>query len=241
MATTKQYSEADLQEIINTRYNQEAGAPDDDEDSSLRRSLLNQFIQDWSRETGVIWEALRTNTGALNTGATLVLSTGVTAYDAPDEFEKLAGKVYLYDASGNLKYRVPVVKASESGDYRGRQQLRAFVTGNPKDGYQINFTKVTSEMNGWTMVYDFQRTATLFTDADQYTEVPDPFFLAFMTLAELHRPSRVALATQYENDARRRMESMILDNLMPTPGEAFELNQGWSYLDTTQSRSFFDA
>lgn len=241
MATTRVYTEADLQKIINTRYNQESTPPDsDDEDYLLRRELLNQFIQDWQNETGVIWEALRTNTDLVSTGATLTITSPTTSYAAPTEFCKLGGKVYLYGTDGLLKRRVSIIKAIDAGDYRGRNLLRAYVTGNPKVGFKINFTSVNSDMTGWTMKYDYQTYATIFSTAADVTEVPDPLYLAFSVLSELHRPSRVALATEYENDARRRMETMILDNLMNTPGEANELNQGWSYLDNS-TRSFFDA
>jgi len=207
-------TESDLQDAIHTLYETDATTPaSTDDDYIIRRRLINVAINRWENNMGTIWNELWTNTSVVSTGATLTIATDDTTYNAPTSFLFPGGFVKIMDGT-NIHQTIPVIKPEEAQIYTTTQA--AYFTGNPKDGYVLNLTqKPQSNINGFTLKYDYYKRAEAMDATTDIPEMADPYYIVYAVVSELHKgDNNITLYQAALQEAEERLRQMVMKNTM---------------------------
>jgi len=207
-------TESDLQDAIHTLYETDATTPaSTDDDYIIRRRLINVAINRWENNMGTIWNELWTNTSVVSTGATLTIATDDTTYNAPTSFLFPGGFVKIMDGT-NTHQTIPVIKPEEAQIYTTTQA--AYFTGNPKDGYVLNLTqKPQSNINGFTLKYDYYKRAEAMDATTDIPEMADPYYIVYAVVSELHKgDNNITLYQAALQEAEERLRQMVMKNTM---------------------------
>lgn len=207
-------TESDLQDSIHTLYEADATTPaSTDDDYIIRRRLINVAINRWENNMGTLWNELWTNTSIVSTGATLTIATDDTTYNAPTSFLFPGGYVLIMD--GTTEYsRIPVIKPEEAQIYKDVQA--AYFTGSPSTGYVLNLTqKPQSNINGFTLKYDYYKRAEAMDATTDIPEMSDPYYIVYSVVAELHKgDNNITLYQASLQEAEERLRQMVMKNTM---------------------------
>jgi len=203
---------SDAISYINSLYEQDSTAPSSgDESYTLWTALINIAVGLWENEEGVLWRELYTTLADASDGdKTITASTW--DYDCPSDFNFVVGKVRLVSPSGVSSY-YEVIPSSDVSLYDDNSDRWCYFTGNASDGYKIHFNPDLTLTTGYTIAYEYYKTATKMTTGADTFEMADPMFAVFYTLGELKKDegdtTAMGIATQ-------KLEAMRVKNMMPS-------------------------
>lgn len=207
-------TESDLQDAIHTLYENDPNTPaSTDDDYILRRRLINIAINRWENNMGTLWNELWTNTSVVSTGATLTIATNDTTYNAPTSFLFPGGYVRIMDGT-DIHQTIPVIKPEEAQTYTSTQA--AYFTGSPSAGYTLNLTqKPGSDINGFTLKYDYYKRAEAMDATTDIPEMADPYYIVYAAVSELHKgDNNLALYQATLAEAEERLKQMVVKNTL---------------------------
>lgn len=206
----------DLFEAYYTQYRNEATIPSDsssspDDEYTIFVRLANEAINRWANYEGTYWKELFTT--LVEAGESQTISTGVTDYDAPDDFKEAGGFVKVLDSNNNV-VRTYAIKEPQEVQFLTDNSQYAFFTGSPADGYTLHLNPAPdSAVNGMTMDYVYYKTPTEFsTGGTEISEMSQPYFIVHRALANRFRGSRNPFYDDALRDAEDVLKTMQLDN-----------------------------
>lgn len=193
-----------------TQYRADSDVPASTEDEyTIALRLANEAINHWATYDGTYWRELFT-TFQTEEGGTI--ATGVTQYDAPDNFKEAGGSIRVLDANDKVIQRYPIIDPHEA-QFLGDNATYAYFSGNPADGYLLNINPApTSTLNGMNYDYDFYKTPTDFTTGSDVTEMANPYFIVHRMLANRFRASRNPYYEDALRDSENALSKMRIDN-----------------------------
>lgn len=193
-----------------TQYRADSDVPaSTDPEYIVAMRLANEAINHWKTYDGTYWRELFVNF-RVEEGATI--STGVTQYDAPDDFQEAGGNIKVLDSSNKTVQTYQIVDPQEA-QFLGDNATYAYFTGNPADGYVLNLNPAPpSSLNGLAIDYVYYKTATEFSSGSDVTEMANPYFIVHRMLANRFRASRNPYYTDALRDAENALSKMKMDN-----------------------------
>lgn len=214
-----------LQLRIHTKYDTtDVVAPDEGSDDwDLRTELANDAIEVWEQEGTEAggWAELYTTLEEENdeddTIATDAMRTwvnGTTSYDAPTNFQRLTGFVFVTDTDG-VQHTHEYVRPEKVQRFlaTGDDRRYAYVTGNKKSGHKIHIMGA-DYASGAIIDYPYYKDATPLVDADDVIEMSKPRFVFLQVLSDLFAEDDPDRSAQYANEAIAVMSTMKLQNIM---------------------------
>lgn len=199
-----------------TQYRNEATIPDDsasnpDDEFVIFVRLANEAINRWANYESTYWKELFTT--LVEAGESQTISTGVTDYDAPDDFKEAGGFVKILDSNNNV-VRTYAIKEPQEVQFLTDNSQYAFFTGDPSQGYTLHLNPAPdSAINGMTMDYVYYRTPTEFTTTGNETsEMSQPYFIVHRALANRFRGSRNPFYDDALRDAEDVLKTMQMSN-----------------------------
>lgn len=210
-------TEQSIQDQIHTLYENDPDTPaTTDDDYLIRRNLINVAINRWENDMGYLWNELWTNTTIYNTGAVLTIVAGTATYATPDNFRFPGGYVSIYNGTDLVK-KLRVVKPEEAQKFDSETEY-AYFRGDTANGHTLVLNPApTSDMNGYTIRYDYYKRATAMADADDTPEMSDPYFIVWNVVAELNKAdNNIALYEAALGEAETRLKQMeVLNTMQP--------------------------
>lgn len=193
-------------------YRNEATTPaSTDDEWTVAMRLANEALSRWEHYDHTYWRELFTTLTL--SGETTTLSTGVSEYDAPDDFREAGGFVKVYNSTGSKMGSYRILEP-EQVQFQGEDATYAYFTGDPNNGYTLHLNPaVTTTFNGYTIDYPYYKKATTFTAAGDTSEIPDPYFLVHRMLSNRFRGSRNPYAADAKKDAEDALKTMQLANI----------------------------
>lgn len=210
-------TESDLQDQIHTLYENDSSTPaSTDADYTIRRNLINTAINRWENDMGYLWNELWTNTTLYSTGAVLTITSGTATYATPDNFRFPGGYVRIYNGTDLVK-KLRVVKPEEAQKFSATTDY-AYFRGDPGNGYTLVLNPAPgTDLNGYTITYDFYKRATAMSDTTDTPEMSDPYYIVWSVVAELNKAdNNIALYESALNEAETRLKQMeVLNTMQP--------------------------
>lgn len=210
-------------------YRAEAIVPTStDDEYTIGISLANEAISRWETYDNTLWKELFTTLQTSGDGSSTV-ATGVTDYDAPDDFKWAGGSVKVKDSNGNTQRIYNLIEPQEV-QFNSDAAHFAYFTGNPADGYVLHLNPdPDSSISGMSIDYTYYRAATLLATGDDTTEMPNPYFIVHRMLGNRFRASR----NPYFNSAIRDAEEVL--KIMKMANDSGNWAKPWSVLDRSNS------
>lgn len=204
----------DLDEIVEVVYTSVENDTDtpafaDDEYQIIRR-FANRAIRTWANEKEIQWNELwvtETSGGTINAGnKTYSIST--------DEFRALGGFITL--VNGTQFKKIPVVKATEAQLSSGQDKYAVYLTGNRKDGFELNllWTPVADDgITGSTIQYDYFKYPSTLEKGSDVPDMSEPEYIVAYCNAKLFNLKRDANSYSAElAEAQNHLLNMRLAN-----------------------------
>lgn len=198
-------------QLYYTLYRAEKTVPiSTDDEYVLAMRFANEAIARWSHYDGTYWKELFTTVVAEGEGT--VISTGVTDYDAPENFREAGGFIKILDANGNTIRNYPIIEPQDA-QFRGDQSPYAFFTGDPGNGATLHLNpSPDAALNGLRINYVYYKKPTEFTAGGDETECPNTEYICHRMLAMRYRASRNPYYQDAMNDAEDALKTMQMDN-----------------------------
>lgn len=174
------------------------------------RIICNAAIKKWEMFDNTVWRELWTTLDDAADGDKTI-TAGTYDYDCPTNFAKPSSWVRLTDSNDSTTI-YKVVSPEELSRYTDSKDSFCYFTGNPKDGYDLHFNPNLTLTTGDTIHYEYYKVATLFTASNSTTEVPDPYYLVYYTLARLLKNDGEDYSEE-ANQWRELLENMRVTNM----------------------------
>ena len=225
-------TENDIIDIIYSLYETDTdGWGTGDDEYLAARKYCNVAISRWEKYDNTVWRELWTKLSDASDGDTS-LTAGTYAYDCPSDFIRSSSWV----RTGDTPTFWQVIDPSELADHDLSNDTSNFCyfTGNPADGYDLNFNPNVTLTTGDTIYYEYYKTASLFSATTSTTEMSDPYFIIYYVLARFLKND----GEDYEEEANQAddlLENMRVMNMsgfahIPNPiQEAISGNSGFGY------------
>jgi hypothetical protein len=153
------------------------------EDYIVRTSLLEEAINVWAGEDGILWNELWTTLAdAADGDKTVVAST--LDYDCPTDFTFLGSWVRTTNADGGHTY-YQVVAPHIAQAYLNQPVKMCYVTGNTSAGFVLHFIQQPTE--GETINYPYYKTPSIPSGSTDVIEMSDPWFCIYYALSTLQQ------------------------------------------------------
>lgn len=197
--------------LFYTLYRAEATVPvSTDDEYAIALRFANEAVARWSNYDGTYWKELFTTLVAEGEGT--VLSTGVTTYDAPENFREAGGFIKVLDANGNSVRNYPIIDPQEA-QFRTDATHYAYFTGDPGNGVTLNINpSPDAAINGLRLDYVYYKKPTEFASGGDVTECPNVEYIVHRMLAMRYRASRNPYYQDAMNDAEDALKIMQMDN-----------------------------
>lgn len=175
---------AEFQTNLHRKYQGDNSTPAaGTEDYIVRTSLLEEAINVWSGEDGILWNELWTTlTDASDGDKTVVAST--LDYDCPTDFTFAGSWVRTTNSDGGHTY-FQVVSPHTAENYLGETVNMCYFTGNSSTGYDLHF--VHQPTAGETINYPYYKTPSIPSSASDIIEMTDPWFCIYYALSTLQQ------------------------------------------------------
>jgi len=201
----------EFQNIVHKLYLGNTDTPDTNTDSwDLRAGILETAINMWENEEGVEWDELWVLLSDAADGDKT--TDGSSIFDAPSDFKRPGGFLYLTDSAGQKTWYV-YKKTSEIQ----LQQIQSgstkyfWVTGNKKVGFKINLSDTPT--SGQTIEYPYYKDAFIPTSTTDIIEMGDPYYAVHYTLGQLQALAENGDKASLElSMANQKLKSMKVRN-----------------------------
>jgi hypothetical protein len=165
-------------------YEGDADTPASGEDEyTLATRYSNAAINMWYREGGMLWNELWVKLEDAATGDKTT-ADGTLVYDCPTDFHFPGGHVRLVDAAGVSKY-FSVITQEKSQLFDQLSDSVCWFTGNPQDGYDLNF--LNDPDGTYTISYEYYKTPTELSATSDVPEMTDPYFIVWYVVWRLYK------------------------------------------------------
>lgn len=176
--------------------------------------FANDAIQMWRQMDGVLWNELF-NT-AKNSDAQINVVNIQTTYSAPSDMDFPGGYIKVYREGSSDFGLVPLIQPYEA-QIQADLSNYAYFTGNPNDGFVLNYTSPTNLPNmTYTMDYDYYKLPRGLQNATDTPEMRDPMFCVWYALRERLENSRNTLWQKADQEMVRCLAAMETRNAMGT-------------------------
>lgn len=168
----------------------------DDEDVMVRIAIANRGLRQWARDNTTEWQEL------LEPVVIGTIASGSTSFSLEENYHLLKG-VYLDDTGEPVEVR-RVNEATRSGRY-------VYVSGNKKDGYQLNLGWVVEEGDRWIgkkLRVIYYKDVEKLKKAKDVPEMSDPDYLVAYVTSELMIDDDTTQYSKYTNDATTALANM---------------------------------
>lgn len=213
MATINPVTLQDAQDRINVLVNNDVDTPDTaDDEWTIRLNLIYQAINNWEA-SDVQWDELWST---YTHGSTLAAGDRDYTISATD-FRFPGGSIRLITTGGTT--HVQVISPEQFQRLGGDAQV-AYFTGNPRDGYVLNFGWTPSADDstvGATIKFDYYKYANKPTLVSDKFEMRDPNYVIYWVAAQksLLESKRNQYAV-FNDQAELCMDQMrILNEIQP--------------------------
>lgn len=205
------------QDIINAIYalyeTDTTNWSETDEEYLAARQYCNLAINRWEHYDNTEWKELWVKLSSASDGDKI--TDGTNSYDCPSNFVRPSSWVRI----GTTVYEViPQEKIARMVDSKDNY---CYFTGNPKDGYDLNFNANLTISTGDTIYYEYYKTASKFTTTTSTTEMVDPYFIVYFALARfIKNDGDDNLEELQEADAKlEQMRVMNMSGLYDIPDQ----------------------
>lgn len=203
-----------IQAAIHALYEGDTDTPTSgDDDYTLRTSIVNAGINRWEHEEGVLWNELWVSLDDAVDG-TKTTSAATYSYSCPTDFRFPGGYVRLVDSNSQSTYFsvIPVEKAQL---YDNENKNICWFTGNPQDGYKVNF--LDTQTASQTISYEYYKTADTLSSSTDVPEMVDPYFLVYFAVSRLFElDGQFPSSTKAFQEAEARLSQMKVRNMQST-------------------------
>lgn len=145
------------------------------------RAFCNAAINKWASKR--IWRDLFSTLTAAADG-TKTTTSGTWAYLCPTNFSNITSWMRTVDSNSNVTFW-EVIPPEMVAKRAGQKGKFCYVTGSVKGGFYINFNQAETLTTGHTINYEYYCTPTLYTAVSTTSEIPDPYYCVYYSLARL--------------------------------------------------------
>lgn len=202
-------TENDIIDIIYSLYETDDDGWDTTSSEYLTcRVYCNAAIQDWAAQD--TWRDLWTTLAAsTQVGLVKTITAGTWAYTCPTDFSYPNSWVRTTSGSTNTFWKV--IPTEMIAKYASDYSYYCYFTGSQKAGYTLNLNPLITLTTGDTINYEYYKVPTLFTATTSTTEIPDPYYLVYYSLARLLKNDGEEFTFEI-NMAREIMDNMLTTN-----------------------------
>lgn len=171
------------------------------------RAFCNAGINDWAMRKE--WRDLFSTLTSASDG-TKTLTAGTYSYVCPTNFSSLTSWVRTIGSTGAVNFwevkpsEMIAKLANDKGKY-------CYITGSTKGGFYLNFNAKETLTTGHTINYEYYITPTTLTATTSTSEIPDPYYLVYYSLARLLKNDGEDFSYE-ESKAREIMDNMETNN-----------------------------
>jgi len=151
---------------------------------------------------------------------------------AADGTKTLTAGTYAYSCPTNMKYPASYVRTVKNGvstywdvltpDYipslDDSTYHYCYFTGNPKDGFTLNFNPELTLTTGDTITYEYYKVATVFSATTSTTEMDDPYFIVDYVTAMFMKDDDPDQFRMFMDEAEARLDQMATNNIIGLEG-----------------------
>lgn len=172
------------------------------------RAICNTAINDWSVRQ--VWRDLFSTLTAASDG-TKTLTAGDWTYTCPTNFRRLTSWVRTISANGGVTFWEPIAPemVAKRADSMGKY---CWLTGSVKAGYTLNFNNKETLTTGDTINYEYYIAPTEYTATTSTSEIPDPYYCVYYTLARLLKNDGEDFSYE-EQKSREILDRMEVNNI----------------------------
>lgn len=200
------------------------------EDYIVRTTLLEEAINVWANEDGILWNELWVTLADAATGDKTVV-TATVDYDCPTDFVFPGSWVRTTASNGTHTY-YEVVSTAIAEAYKNDSVSKCYFTGNKKTGFFLHFLKQPTV--GETINYPYYKTPSIPSSASDVIEMADPWFCIYYALATLQQNDGEGdKASLNLSLAQGRLTAMRQRNMM-LPWNQRDQIEDYNFLTTNQ-------
>lgn len=217
----------ELLQHINILINKDTDYPtSSEEDYDVRVKLVNQAINVWGDDKGVLWNELFASLADASDGDTELVEDQ-ESYDCPTDFNFPLGKVRtVHDDDSTYYDRMPVTQSQLLDDDSSTYCF--WITGNKDAGHDIHIHPTPDSDNaGDTISYDYYKDPTELSSGTDVIEMSDPYFAVYWAAAELMQDELPSQADTYRQIALNKLSAMKLRNDQPAAWEAHAITDNY--------------
>jgi hypothetical protein len=182
-----------------------------DDEYDLRTGLINDHVEDWENEEGILWNELWKLASFTSTSASsYVLSSvspTITDMKSPGGFVEL-------NSSGSTYWEVK--KPEEVRLLTNNSDPWCYFLGNPQSGFTLYF-KPNCYPGGGTIKFPYYKTATRLVADGSKPEMSNPQYLVHMAASDILAQDDPGESDKHLQIAQNLMRAMKTSNLMSAP------------------------
>ena len=228
---SKNMSALQESEIIGLIYAEYEGDQDtwsatSDEYLTARR-YCKAAIMRWEYEPGVLWPELFKRLSSAADGDKTTNDSDYT-YTCPTDMRlppKGDDQASDYVWLDNTPYVVfPLSKIQQ---LKTSNDNWCFFTGNPKDGFTLNFNPNLTIAAGQTISYDYYKQATYFTAPTSTTEISNPLYIVHYVLSRFYKNDGLSGESTQEMQIAEQMIDQMKENSFVVIDDELSDNAGF--------------
>lgn len=202
----------DAIDFLNTLYESDGTSPTSgDDDYTVWLSLLNIAVNLWENEEGVLWKELFVKLSDASDGDKTSAAND-TSYACPSDFV-FPASAYVWLGSGTSKIPYKVIPQENVQLYENDTSHWCYFLQDTSPTLEFNPNLASTFPDGYTISYNYYKTATKLTAGSDTFEMSDPMFAVYYALSELKKEEGDTTAALV---ATQKLEGMKTKNIMPT-------------------------
>lgn len=178
-----------------------------DDDYTLRTALINQWIENWENEEGMLWDELYAPASITVTGA-----SNYSLLASYSNMKRPGGWVRLEDSSGNTIAWYPVKKPNEIQNLINSSDNYAYFLGDEYDGYTLYFNPHALPTSG-TIKFSYYKKATRLSTSADNVEMSDPLYIVHGVVSDIYSTEDPGESDKNFQIAQNKMKSMKIRNI----------------------------
>lgn len=208
----------DLEDIINRIHRITIGDSDypssGDDEYDLNLGLINDFIDEWQNEEGILWNELWKEAS--------FASTSATSYDLSSSVSDLVfpGGYVTLESSGATYWEVK--KLEDVINLTNNQGHWCYFTGDPQNGFTLHFNPNCYPGDG-TIKFPYYKKATHLSDTTDLPEMSDPTYLVHMVASQNLAEDDPGSSDTHFEIGQAKLRAMKTKNLMSPPWQSDRL------------------